>query len=154
VLERGLKLTSLRRDILASLPSGRGESPDELRRKVALRRGLVPSAPRWPSFSVSFARALRVLEEKGALEVRRESVLFQKPCMSWVALTALGESERDRAFSKHDGSLGTLTPETPLVVALRTRIVQASEGELEALSALVLAERERRTRSGSSTLFA
>jgi hypothetical protein len=154
VLERGLKLTSLRRDILSSLTSGHGESPDELRRKVALRRGLVPSAARWPSFSVSFARALRVLEEKGALEVRRESMLFQKPCMSWVSLTALGESERERAFSKHDGSLGTLATEAPLAAVLRARISQASERELEVLSAIVAAEHERRTRSGSSTLFA
>ena len=154
MLERGLKLTSLRRDILASLPSGRGESPDELRRKVALRRGLEPSAPRWPSFSVSFARALRLLEEQGALEVRRENVLFQKPCMSWVALTERGERERDRAFAKHEGSLGLLAAEPSLVAELEAKIERASDRELEALATLIRGEQDRRTRSGPSTLFA
>jgi hypothetical protein len=73
--------------------------------------------------------------------------------MSWVSLTALGENERERAFAKHEGSLGSLEPESPLVAGLRTKILRASEHELEALAILVAAERERRARSGSSTLF-
>jgi|SRR5579884_2918414 len=144
MLWRRLKLTSIRRDILAALSPGRGESPDELRRKVALRRGLDPASAKWPSFSVSFARALRILEEKGALELRRETVLFDKPCMSWVALTPLGERERSRAVPGREGLLGGLEPESSLLVDLAPRLAQASEGELEALAELVSAERDRR----------
>ena len=144
MLARGLKLTSLRRDILAALSPGRGESPDELRRRVALRRGLDPSSERWPSFSVSFVRALRILEEKGALALSREVTLFQKPCLSWVALTTLGERERARAVPPGEGLLGFLEAETSLLVDLAPRLSGASERELEALAALVSAERERR----------
>src|SRR5271155_4650898 len=144
MLARGLKLTSLRREILAALSPGRGESPDELRRKVGLRRGLAPSSSRWPSFSVSFARALRILEEKGALELRREVTLFQKPCLSWVSLTARGERERGRATPSREELLGLLEPEISLLVDLVPRLSGASERELEALATLVSAERERR----------
>ncbi len=144
MLTRGIKLTSLRRDILAALSPGRGESPDELRRRVALKRGLDPSSPRWPSFSVSFVRALRILEEKGALALSREVTLFQKPCLSWVALTELGERERARAVAPGEGLLGFLDAETSLLVDLAPRLSGASERELEALAALVSAERERR----------
>jgi hypothetical protein len=144
MLARGLKLTSLRRDILAALSPGRGSSPDELRRRVATKRGLDPSSPRWPSFSVSFVRALRILEEKGALSLSREVTLFQKPCLSWVALTELGERERTRAAPQGEGPLGFLSVETSLLVDLAPRLSGASERELEALATLVSAERERR----------
>jgi hypothetical protein len=144
-----LKLTSLRRDILTALSPGRGESPDELRRRVALKRGLDPSSAKWPSFSVSFVRALRILEEKGALALRREVTLFQKPCLSWVALTPLGERERARAGPGNEGLLGLLEAETSLLTDLVPRLASASESELEALATLVSAERTRRVISSS-----
>jgi hypothetical protein len=144
MLRRGLKLTSLRCDILAAISAEHGESPDELRRKVAIRRGLEPSSPGWPSFSVSFARALRILEEKGAVEVARETILFQKPCMSWVRLTAAGTRERSRAVSRSDETLGRLEPEEPIAQRLRPLIEQASREDLDTLLALVSAERDRR----------
>jgi hypothetical protein len=145
MIHRGLKLTALRCEILAALSAEHGESPDELRRKVAIRRGLEPSSPGWPSFGVSFARALRILEEKGAVEVARETILFQKPCMSWVRLTAAGARERSRAVSRSEEALGRLDPEEPIAQRLRPLIERASREDLDVLMALVSAERDRRT---------
>jgi hypothetical protein len=143
VIKRALKLTSLRRDLLAAITPERGEAPDDLRRKVAQKRGLEPSSPRWPAFSVSFARSLRILEDKGALEVRREIVLFQKPCMSWVSLTPAGALERSRVILKEDSFLRR---ETPLTERLESELAHASVAELDALATLVATERARRAR--------
>jgi hypothetical protein len=145
VIKRALKLTSLRRDVLAALAPGRGESPDDLRRRVAQRRGLEPSSPRWPAFSVSFARSLRILAEKGALEVRRETVLFQKPCMSWVSLTPRGALERSRVVQGED-ELSFLGRETAMTERLAAELPRASVAELDAVAALVATERARRAR--------
>jgi len=143
MIQRGLKLTSIRRHVLASLEPGRGESPDELRRKVAQRLGLDPSSPRWNSFSAGLARTLRIMEEKGAVSVRREDVLFGKPCMSWVSLTERGALERGRV-AEGELELPFLGPETPLTEKLAAELPRASLAELQALAGLVAAERTRR----------
>jgi hypothetical protein len=143
MIQRGLKLTSIRRHVLASLVPDRGESPDALRRKVAQKLGLDPSSPRWPSFSAGLARTLRIMEEKGAVSVRRENILFQKPCMSWVSLTELGALERARVV-EGAGELPFLGPETPLTERLGAELRHASLAELQAVAALVATERARR----------
>jgi len=140
-----MRLTSLRRDVLAALTPERGEAPDDLRRRVAQKRGLEPSSPRWPAFSVSFARSLRLLEEEGALEVRRENVLFQKPCMSWVSLTPRGALERSRVVQGED-ELSFIPRETPMTERLASELAHASVAELDAVAALVATERARRAR--------
>jgi hypothetical protein len=143
MIQRGLKLTSIRRHVLASLTPDRGEPPDELRRKVAQRLGLYPSSPRWNSFSTVLTRTLRIMEEKGTLSVRREDVLFGKPCMSWVSLTDRGALERSRVV-QGEGELPFLGPETPLTEKLTAELACASLAELDALAALVAHERARR----------
>src|SRR4051812_17409306 len=105
MIARGIRLTGLRREVLAALTSGQGVAADELKRRVATGRGLAPEAPGWPTFSVSFARALRLLEAKGALEVERAAVFFRKPCASWVRLTPWGEHERERVLARDERGL-------------------------------------------------
>ena len=111
MIARGIRLTGLRREVLSALAPGQGVSFDELKRRVATARGLVPSSPGWPAYAVSFARACRLLEEKGALEVAREAVFFQKPCASWVKLTEQGERDRERVLERSEHGLGALAPE-------------------------------------------
>lgn len=141
MIARGLRLTGLRREVLAALVPGRGEDADALRRRVAQGRGLAPESAGWPAFSTSFARALRLLERAGALEVRREDTLFGKACASWVALTELGARERERVLARSEGGLFAAAPETDW----RPLLERASDAELRRLADLIAKEWARRT---------
>src|SRR4051794_23765454 len=112
MISRGFRLTGMRRVLLSALVPGRGMAADELKRAVALSRALSPEKSGWPSFNSSFARALRLLEDAGALEVRRETSLFQQACATWVRLTDTGEQARAKLVSSNEHGLGQLAPET------------------------------------------
>lgn len=146
MIARGIRLTPLRCEVLGALTSGQGVSADELKRRVGTGRGLSPESPGWAPFTVSFARALRLLEGKGALEVARDDVLFGHACATWVRLTPQGESERARVLARDERGLGKLTVE--LVPGVpgewRAWLGRASEPELAALEGLIEGERTRR----------
>jgi hypothetical protein len=144
MIARGIRLTGLRRELLQALPAGQGVASDELKRRVATGRGLVPGAPGWDTFNVSFARALRLLEGKGALEVAREAVFFGQACATWVRLTPAGERERDRVIARDERGLGGLAPEPGPLDTWRHALESASDGELARLQDLVEQERARR----------
>jgi len=146
MIARGIRLTPLRREVLGSITPGQGVAADELKRRVALGRGLVPESAGWASFCVSYARALRLLEGKGALEVARETVRFDNPCATWVRLTPGGERERERVLARGDRALGALEKEPAAGVPEEWHrwICRASEAELGALERLVAREWRRR----------
>jgi hypothetical protein len=146
MIARGIRLTPLRREVLGALTPGQGVAADELKRRVALGRGLVPESPGWATFCVSFARALRLLEGKGALDVSREAVHFQRACATWVRLTPEGERERGRVLERGERTLGRLEPEpsTGVPEEWQRWLVHASEPELATLEELVAGERRRR----------
>lgn len=142
MVERRLKLTGLRRLVLSALEPGRGESADELRRRVALDRGLSPDGAGWRSFCTSFARALRLLEGRERLEVLRSETFFKKPCAVWVRLTAQGERERERVAASKERGLFGLAPEASPLGSLD--LAQASDLDLARLARRLEAERARR----------
>jgi len=144
MISRGFRLTGMRRALLAALPEGRGLSADELKRTVALARSLSPEKAGWPSFNSSFARALRLLEEAGALEIRRETTLFQRACASWVRLTPVGEGARATLVARGEHGLGRLEPESPVLAGLAERFARASDAELARIEGLLAAERAAR----------
>jgi len=144
MISLGFRLTGMRRALLSALLPGRGMAADELKRTVALSRSLAPGEAGWDSFNSSFARATRLLEAAGALEVRREETLFQRACASWIRLTAKGEAARARLVAKNEHGLGTLEPESPVLTGLEARFAQASDADLARIEALVAKERARR----------
>ena len=80
MISRGFRLTGIRRALLSGLHfPGRGMVADKLKRAVALSRSLSPEKAGWDSFNSSFARALRLLEAAGALEVQREDTSSSAP---------------------------------------------------------------------------
>ena len=138
-------MTGLRREILSALSPGMGEDADQLRRRVAQGRGLDPAASGWPAFITSFARALRLLEQRGVLELERGEKHFGRACTSWVRLTREGERARARVALPGERALGALEPESDdLVLRWERSLARASPRELERLAALVEAERARR----------
>lgn len=142
---RKLRLTGIRREILAGLRPGRGSSADQLKRTVATGRGLVAGGAGWLSFNTSFSRALRLLEQHGAIVVRRDDTLFNLACVTWVALTEEGARERARLLVPEDGGLGLLAPEAPTLVSkVKPFLERATDRELEQILLLVQQERSRR----------
>jgi hypothetical protein len=156
MIARGIRLTPLRRELLAALTPGQGIAADELKRRVGVGRGLLPDAKGWPPFTVSFARALRLLEKHGALEVARQAVFFQKPCASWVRLTTAGERERERVLGRDDHGLGLLARELgPEVLdEWRRTLARAQDPDLERLETLLASERRRRSELSRSEISA
>lgn len=152
MIARGIRFTPLRRELLGALTPGQGLAADELKRRVALGRGLVPTSPGWDSFCVSFARALRLLEGKDALEVEREAVRFQRACATWVRLTPGGECERARILARGDVALGALAkePSSGVPEEWHRWLAQASERELAGLEALLARERRHRTATAAT----
>lgn len=146
MLRKTVILTGLRREILSALSPGAGASADELKRRVALSRGLSPDRRGWSSFNTSFARALRRLEELGAVEVEREQSIFQKACARWVRLAERGEQERERLLEPREHALGRLARDggSELLPSWERLLACASDRELERLGRLLEAERLRR----------
>lgn len=149
MISRGFRLTGMRRALLSALLPGRGMAADELKRAVALARSLAPDQRGWASFNSSFARALRLLEGAGALEIRRETTLFQQACASWVRLTEKGARARAELVSLAEHGLGTLAPEGPALQDLEARFARASDAELGRIEALLSSERTRRADLGA-----
>jgi len=149
MIARGIRLTGLRREVLAALTPGQGVAADELKRRVALGRELTPGARGWASFLVSFARALRLLEGHGALEVAREGTLFKKPFATWVRLTESGEGQRERVLAPGERGLFGLAPELGPEewTAWEKLLARASTGELGRLEHLLARERSHRARA-------
>lgn len=138
-----VRLTGLRREILSVLTPGQGIAADALKRRVAQARRLSPESPGWPAFKTSFARALRLLEARGVLEVRREQTLFaDQACATWVALTETGRAARARALAPGEQALGDLGDDA--LAALARLLEDATDRELERVPALLEAERRRR----------
>ena len=136
MIARGIRLTGLRREALAALTPGRGESVDALKRRVGSLRGLDPAAPGWGSFATSLVRTLRLLEARGLVELERAVTLFGKPCTSWVRLTETGESERARAAARGEHALASTglfceDPPGDLWDRLGPELRRASDVELE-----------------------
>jgi hypothetical protein len=144
MIKRGIRLTGLRRSILAALPLDRGEAVDTVKRWVALERAVAPDSPAWLVFKVSFSRALRHLERAGVIELRRDFELFRKACASWIRLTPLGRRERARVAAPNDQVLGRRALEDASRASFAELVARASDEELAALEALVAAERARR----------
>jgi hypothetical protein len=144
VIRRGIKLTGIRREILSALVPGRSEDIDELKRRVALGRGLEPRSPRWPSFGVSFPRALRLLEERGVLTLGRAPTSFDKPCITWITLPETGERERARILGPGDMALPWLEPESEVGRAFTALLARATDRELDRLASAFETERARR----------
>jgi hypothetical protein len=152
MIKRGLRLTGLRRSILASLPLDHGEAIDTLKRRVALERAVAPDSPRWNVFNVSFSRALRLLERAGVLEVRRDFELFRRACASWVQLTPLGKRERARTGSPNDQALGPIWGSRRNQLNDRASfaeiVARSTNLELLELESAITAERGRRMSQG------
>ena len=149
MISRGFRLTGMRRALLSALLPGRGMAADELKRTVALSRSLSPEKAGWASFNSSFARATRLLEAAGALEIRREETLFKRACATWIRLTTKGESARSELVTKDEHGLGTLEPEDPVLSGLEARLTRTSDAELVRIERLVAKERTRRADLGA-----
>jgi hypothetical protein len=148
MIAKGIRLTGLRREILAALTPGQGAAADELRRRVATGRGLEPTSEGWPVFSVSYARALRLLEGRGVLELERAAVVFGKPCPTWVRLTLEGERERLRALGRDvvEGLASEIAAEDRELARWERFLEHAQDEQLSRLDAILARELARRNK--------